>query len=218
MGEPKSCNFKHLRHMYRNLQKLKIRSAADLKSLDVKIERSTKELKALNTLISNVDNKSMENEKKNSIDRATQLATDFSQIDLAIKSKKTQIAQLKLQILNVDNELAKYSTIIEQSNVEKEIKKLNDRFLINNQKKNLLESRTDQLKIVVTDMLLERRRFLLVRKNLITELMAKKREVNDVINSSPSVSSNDVIMSLNKFVQQPKSRLQEMQPSIDAAN
>lgn len=166
----------------------------------------------------NVDNKSMENEKKNSIDRATQLATDFSQIDLAIKSKKTQIAQLKLQILNVDNELAKYSTIIEQSNVEKEIKKLNDRFLINNQKKNLLESRTDQLKIVVTDMLLERRRFLLVRKNLITELMAKKREVNDVINSSPSVSSNDVIMSLNKFVQQPKSRLQEMQPSIDAAN
>lgn len=180
----------------------------DTKSLDLKIEQNIKELQALNILIESLDNKLKETQKKKIIARAIQLAVDLHHMNSAIKSKKTEIALLKSQILRVDNELAKYSTIDEQSVAEKEFKKLEDRLLNNNQKKSSLKIEANQLNAVITNMLLKRQRFLATRNSLITKLMAKKQEINQMFNGYSIVTSN------NKSVQQPKDHLQEIQQSF----
>lgn len=204
---PEMCDFTKYFSIFRNLHKLKICSKDDSKSL-AKESSYSKELKALNILIESYSNKLTRAQKK----KSERLATDLHYIDSSIESQKSQIACLKAQILHLDKELAKYSTVDEQSDAEKEIARLKDRLLNNNQKKNLLKFKTSQLNTIVTDMLLERQKFLARRKGLFTKLMVKKREINDVINTYSIINSNIVNMRQNKSGQQPKNHLQ---PSSD---
>lgn len=197
-----SCDFT-FHSIYRKVHQLKICSNAVLKRLNFKIEQNTNELQALNILIKSYSNKLAQSQRKNSIERAKQLAADLDHIESAIKSHKIQIAYLKSQILPLEKELAKYPTPDERSDAEKEIQKLTDRLLNNNQKQNSLKTQTEQLKTVVTDMLLKRQQFLTIRKKLIAELMAKKREINEMIQSNGIGISKDVNKSHNKSVQHP---------------
>lgn len=181
-------DFANCRSMYRNLLKLKICSNADSKSYDSKIDRKDKELQALYALIESLDNKLARTQKKKSIKRATQLAADLDHIDSALKLRQAQVEHLKSEIWCLDNEIAKFSAVHENTDTEKQIKAMESRLLNNIRKKDSLKVKTSQLETVVTDMLLKRQKFSNTRRSLITDLMVKKREIDEIFNSDSTTN------------------------------
>lgn len=202
--------------MYRNLQKLKVCSNTGSKSIDSKIEQNIKEQQALYDSIDRLDNKLARTQKEKSIKRATQLAAELDYVDSAIKSRQAQVAHLKLQTLCLDNEIAKFSTVPEKSDAEKRLREIEVRLLNNNGKKNLLKMRASQLETVVTDMLLKRQKFLKMQNTLISDLMNKKQELDELINSHTNITSNDAKKCHIEPVQPSTNHLQDMQPFPDA--
>lgn len=160
------------------------------KCIDLKIEENIKELQALH-----LNSKLIRAQKQKSIKRAAQLAADLNHINRAIELQKTKIVHLKSQILHIDNELAKYSTVGELTDAEKEIRKLKERLLNNNREQNSSKNKAYQLNAVVMDLLMKRQQFLATRNNLIAELMAKKQKNNEMFNihTIPSAAKSDPV-------------------------
>lgn len=173
-------DFTNYRQAYRMLNKLKMRKNIDQKTLDTKIDRSTKELQALKILFKDMENNQARSQNEIFYKRATQLAADWDHINFAIKLQKIQIEQLKSQILHTDNEFAKYSTTNGQDDAEKDIEKLENRFFNNNHKKSSLKAEANHLQIVISDLLLKRRTFQAARNSMITQLMANKYEIKKI--------------------------------------
>lgn len=196
-----SCDLANYRSMCRNLRKFKICSNAGSKRIDSKIEQNIKEQQALHHLAERLDNAMAPTQKIKSIKRTKQLAADLDHIDSAIKSRQAQVAHLKLQILGLDNETAKFPTVQEKSNAEKQMNEIEARLLDNNRKKNSLKVRANQLEAVVSDMRLKRQNFLNIRKVSISKWMSNRREIDEIINSYSTITTNEPVQPTKNHLQ-----------------
>lgn len=214
------------RRAYRDLDKLKILSNADVlarRVLQKNIERNIAQLHELDLMLGHVNNKVVRAQNKEFIAKMTSLLAEQDSINNQIKACKTKISHLKSQINRVDVELERYSTLDHRESFEKAIQVLEDRLFHSNQRVSCLKMKGLRLKNIVGDLWCMRRRFQIARDGIIARLRLKKQKIVELVDHYTIAFSNgmkycrDVEICQNKSAQQLKDHLQEMRQLIRAA-
>lgn len=214
------------RRTYRDMDKLTIISHTDVLSHRVllsSIEKNKKELQFLNRQIRSMNNKFVKSENKEFVQRLTTVINNLDEFYGTINDHKTKIGHMKSQILRVENELEKYSTVDTRPSAVKTIATLENRLMHSNQKKDSLRMKAILLTDMVKDLLLMRRRFQTTRNRVVHRLMQRKTEINQLVDVytiaflSGMKTCQDIEKCHLQSAKQLQDHLQEMRQWIRAA-
>lgn len=226
LAEKYSTEVAKYRRIYRDLDKLKVFTNTDVRAysaLQKNIQRSSKDLNELNTLLFNVNCKVVRVQGKVFTRRLSSLLAEQEKMDEEINDIKKRVNHLKSQIERVDVKLEKYSTVDSHFDVGKKIETLENRLLRNNQRVNGLRLHGIKLKEFVSELLFMRRRFQKSRDSIIAKLMEKKQEIIELVDhyaigfASGMKNCRDLEACRNRSIKEVKDHLQEMRQLIRAA-
>lgn len=226
LAEKYSTEVAKYRRIYRDLDKLKVLTNADVRAysaLQKNIQKSSKYLKELNTLLFNVNCKVVRVQGKVFTRRLSSLLAEQEKIDDEMNDIRKRLNHLKSQIERVDVKLEKYSTVDNHFNVEKKIQTLENRLLRNNQRVNGLRLHGIKLKEFVSELLFMRRRFQKSRDSIIATLMLKKQEVIELVHhyaigfANGMKNCRDLEACRSRSIKEIKDHLQEISQLIRAA-
>ncbi|XP_055325681.1 uncharacterized protein LOC129579556 [Sitodiplosis mosellana] len=212
--------------IYRDLSNSKVHSNTDVRANSVlrkNIERSSRYLSQLNTLLFNVDNKVVRVQTKGFTRRLSSLLAEQDEMDNEMNDIKKRINHLKSQIERVDVKLEKYSAVDNHFDAEKKIETLENRLLRNNQKVNGLRLHGIKLKDIVSELLFMRRRFQKSRDDITAMLMVKKQEITELVDHYAIGFANGMKNCRNleachiRSTRELKAHLQEMRQLIRSA-